>query len=375
VLTHPTDDPAAAARAIKAGATEFLVCDERLVERVDTMLRKTRGLAELHREQRALREQNTSLRKAAQERFSIVGSSPQMEELRRNILRAALVPRPVLVVGERGTGKELVARALHDNSERASKPFVAVNCAALPESLIETELFGHEKGAFTGAETRRQGKFEEADQGTIFLDEIGSMSLVAQHKILRVAEYGTLRRVGAIGETRVNVRIISATNADLTARMREGAFLPDLYDRITFEVLRVPALRERISDLPLLSQYFLDGFMREIPAFRGKRLTSDALRMLEAYDFPGNVRELKNIIERAVCRDTTNEISPDDIGLISNTERRVEGSTYKERVANFERNLLADALRASGGNQSRAARLLGMTYHQFRHHHQKLNER
>jgi DNA-binding NtrC family response regulator len=273
VLTHPTDDPAAAALAIKAGATEFLVCDERLVERVDTMLRKTRGLAELHREQRALREQNTSLRKAAQERFSIVGSSPQMEELRRNILRAALVPRPVLVVGERGTGKELVARALHDNSERASKPFVAVNCAALPESLIETELFGHEKGAFTGAETRRQGKFEEADQGTIFLDEIGSMSLVAQHKILRVAEYGTLRRVGAIGETRVNVRIISATNADLTARMREGAFLPDLYDRITFEVLRVPALRERISDLPLLSQYFLDGFMREIPAFRGKRLT------------------------------------------------------------------------------------------------------
>ena len=321
VLTHPSDDPVAAALAIKAGASEFLVCDD-LVERVDAMLRKARGLAALHQEQRALEEQNNSLRQAAQERFTLVGSSPQMEELRERILQLATVPRPVLVVGERGTGKELVARALHDNSDRASKPFVAVNCAALAESLIESELFGHEKGAFTGAHARRAGKFEEADQGTIFLDEIGSMSLAAQHKILRVAEYGTLRRVGSSGETRIDVRIVSATNADLAARIQEGAFLADLYDRLAFEVLEVAPLRDRIADLALLSQHFLDRFMREVPTFHGKRLTADALRMLEAYNFPGNVRELRNIIERAVCRDTTNEIAPEDIGLISSSERR-----------------------------------------------------
>ena len=372
VLTHPSDDPAAMALAIKAGATDFLVCDDDLVDRVDAMLRKVRGLAALHAQQRALRQQNNSLRLASQERFVLIGSSPQMEELRAAILRVAAVPRPVLVIGERGTGKELVARALHENSDRASKPFVAVNCAALTESLVESELFGHEKGAFTGAHTRRAGKFEEANEGTIFLDEIGSMSLAAQHKILRVVEYGALRRVGSSGETRIDVRIVSATNADLAARIADGTFLPDLYDRLAFEVLRVTPLRERSDDLSVLSQHFLDRFMREVPAFQGKRLTTDALRMLEAYDFPGNVRELKNIIERAVCRDTTNEIAPEDIGLTTGAEREVEGTTFKERVAHFQRRLLADALAASGDNQARAARLLGMTYHQFRHHNARL---
>ena len=372
ILTHPVDDPTAAAHAIKAGATDFLVCDE-LVERVDAMLRKIRGLAQLREEHRALEEQNTSLRQATQQHFSLVGSSPPMQELRDGISRVARVPRPVLVIGERGTGKELVARALHDNSDRSSKPFVAVNCAALSESLIDSELFGHEKGAFTGAHARRAGKFEEANRGSIFLDEIGSMSLAAQHRILRVAEYGTLRRVGSSSETRIDVRIIAATNADLSARIAEGSFLPDLYDRLAFEVLRVPTLRDRISDLPLLSQHFLDRFMQEVPAFHGKRLTSDALRMLEAYHFPGNVRELKNIIERAVCRDSTNEIAPEDIGLISGTERSSSGSTFKERTDGFQRQLLRDALNASGGNQARAARLLGMTYHQFRHHMKRLD--
>ena len=371
VLTHPSNDPAAAADAIRSGATDFLVCDE-LVDRVDAMLRQIRKLAALQHTRRVLEEENSTLREVAQERFALIGSSPRMEELRASILRVAAVPRPVLIVGERGTGKELVARALHDNSDRAAKPFVAVNCAALADSLIESELFGHEKGAFTGAYARRTGKFEEANRGTIFLDEIGSMSLAAQHKILRVAEYGTIRRVGSSSETRLDVRIVSATNADLRARITDGGFLPDLYDRLSFEVLRVPALRERAGDLPQLSRYFLDRFMREVPSFRGKRLTEDALRMLEAYPFPGNVRELKNIIERAVCRDTTNEIAPEDIGLVSSPERAVAGTTFRERTASFQRKLLHDALSASGGNQARAARLLGMTYDQFRHHVKKL---
>jgi DNA-binding NtrC family response regulator len=371
VLTGTRDDAQAASEAIRAGATEFLVCDDDIIARVETVLRKVRDLSALHRKHRDLFERNRELLQAEQARFQLVGSSPEFEELRRQILRVASIPRPVLIVGERGTGKELVARALHQGSQRAAGVFVAVNCAALTDTLLESELLGHERGAFSGAHTQRPGKFEQASDGTLFLDEISNMSLAAQQKILRVVEYGTLRRVGGTEEIRVDTRVVSATNSDLQAKMERGEFLRDLYDRLGFEVLQLPALRERSGDIAVLSQHFLDQFMREVPAFRGKRLTTAALRMLEAYSFPGNVRELKNIIERAVCCDTTNEISPEDIGLIAGEPEGVGTTTFKGRVAAFERKLIREALHAAGGNQARAARLLSMSYHQFRHYHQK----
>jgi len=371
VLTSSRDDARAASEAIRAGATEFLVCDDNLIARVETVLRKVRDLSALHREHRDLAERNRELLQAEQARFQLVGSSPQLEDLRGQILRVASIPRPVLIVGERGTGKELVARALHQASQRAAGAFVAVNCAALTDTLLESELLGHERGAFSGAHAQRPGKFEQASDGTLFLDEIANMSLAAQQKILRVVEYGTLRRVGGTQEIRVDTRVVSATNSDLQAKMERGEFLRDLYDRLTFEVLHLPALRERSGDVAVLSQHFLDQFMREVPAFQGKRLTAAALRMLEAYSFPGNVRELKNIIERAVCCDTTNEISPEDIGLIAGEPEGVGTATFKGRVAAFERRLIQEALHAAEGNQARAARLLSMSYHQFRHYHQK----
>jgi psp operon transcriptional activator len=371
VLTSIIDDPRAASEAIKAGATEFLVCDDDLAERVEAMLQKVRAWSALEGERQSLDAENRALRESASSRFRLVGSSIEFEKLDEQIRRVAAIPRPVLVLGERGTGKELVARKLHERSDRSSQPFIAVNCAALTETLIDSELFGHERGAFSGAQGLRIGKFEEATEGTLFLDEIGHMSLAAQQKILRVVEYGSLRRVGGSSDVLVDVRIVAATNADLEAMMERREFLRDLYDRLAFEVIEVPPLRSHPTDIRLLSQHFLDQFMAEVPTFRGKHLGERAIRMLESYSFPGNVRELKNIIERAVYRDTTNEINPEDIGLISSGVSDIPGETFHDRVGAFERKLIVDALEASGGNQSRAAKILGMTYHQFRHFYKK----
>jgi DNA-binding NtrC family response regulator len=290
-----------------------------------------------------------------------------MTDVVRRISRVAKVPRPVLIVGERGTGKELIARAIHREGHNASGPFVAVNCAALPDTLLESELFGHEKGAFTGAAHATQGKFEQASGGTLFLDEIGNMSLPFQQKILRVVEYRRFTRVGGKDEIQVTTRIIAATNADLKERMRKGHFLPDLYDRLAFEEIRVPPLRDREGEIEHLAEFFLNQFMNEVPAFAGKRLSQTAIDLLYGYDFPGNVRELKNIIERAVYRDTTNELTPEDIGLLGDPGFQAMGGTFTDKVVSFERQLLADALRTAGGNRAQAARSLGLRYHQLRH--------
>jgi DNA-binding NtrC family response regulator len=360
-----------AQRAIDAGAADLLVLGDKLRERVDTALAKLSGLVRVIHDKRALHEESRRLIDAERERYRILGESSQIRALIDQVRRVASVPRPVLIVGERGTGKELVARAIHEAAGSAERPFLAVNCAAFPDTLLESELFGHERGAFTGADHVARGRFEQADGGTLFLDEIGFMSLPFQQKILRTVEYGSFRRVGGTEEIRTDARIIAATNADLDERMQRGEFLRDLYDRLSFEIIHVPALRERAGDIELLAQEFLERFMREIPAFRGKRLSRRALDALGRYPFPGNVRELKNIIERAAYKDTTNEITPEDLGLSMAHPRPLNGS-FADQVEALKRSLILTALEEASGNQAEAARILGMSYHQFRHYYRSL---
>ena len=377
-----------AASAVESGATDFLVRGGSLQKRVSTLLGKVRKLLALIERNRALGDENRLLREAARARYRIVGNSPQVREVIERIRRVAAIPRPVLITGERGTGKELVARAIHEASGRASKALVVVNCAAFPDTLLESELFGHEKGAFTGADALARGKFEIAAGGTLFLDEIGNMSPAFQHKILRVVEYGTFTRVGGTGELRTDARIIAATNCDLKAMMLAGEFLRDLYDRLSFEIIHMPPLREREGDVEVFARHFLDRFMREIPALRGKRLSRSALEVLRRHDFPGNVRELKNIIERAAYRDTTNEITPEDIGMSEWAERSpgpapspgdgaaageagIEGATFEEKVESFRKRMILEALERAAGNQAMAARTLGMPYHRYRYYYRK----
>ncbi len=356
---------AIASRVIEAGATDFLVRSHRLEERVATQLRKISGWVRLIDRNRALVRENRVLRSAG-----MVGDSPEIRGVMAQVRRVAQVPRPVLVLGERGVGKELVARAIHEASEREG-PLVIVNCAAVPKNLLEAELFGHERGAFTGAEQRAIGKFEAAEGGTLFLDEIGHMDLGFQTKILRAVEYGTFLRVGGSKEVRSNARIVAATNADLRAMIDAGTFLADLHDRLAFEEIRVPPLRDRPDDIPALAEHFIQRFMREVPSFRGKRLSQRALGALRQHPFPGNVRELKNMIERAVYREVGDEVTPEDLGLDARPAAPPRRGTFKERIARFEREMIDEALQEAGGNQAEAARRLGLTYDQLRHYRRK----
>jgi DNA-binding NtrC family response regulator len=355
-----------ASEAIAAGASDFLVRSAPLGERVATLLEKLRRLMALVDAQKALRSEDSR-------RFRIVTRSPQMAEVLERVSRVSRIPRPVLIVGERGTGKELVARAIHQASGRAASIFLAINCAALTETLLESELFGHEKGAFTGADRATPGKFELAKDGTLFLDEIGHMPLSFQQKILRVVEYGTYTRVGGSRELTSTARLVAATNMDLEPAMREGRFLRDLHDRLAFETVHVPPLRERDGDLELLSEHFLAEFLREVPALGRKTMSADAYVRLRRYAFPGNVRELKHVIERAAYRDTTSEINAEDIGPLDGGGPAVspDGTGFEARVEAYKKQLVADALAASEQNQAEAARRLGLSYDQIRYYCQK----
>jgi transcriptional regulator with GAF, ATPase, and Fis domain len=289
----------------------------------------------------------------------------------------------VLVLGERGTGKELIARAIHHLSPRSQAPFITINCAAVPETLLESELFGHEEGAFTGATKQKEGKFELADGGTLFLDEIGNMSMEFQAKILRVLEYQRFERVAGASSIQVDVRVIAATNADVRAKMDEGTFRRDLYDRLAFEVISLPPLRDRLDDVPALAVHFLNRFREEVAGIAIHEIAADAFDRLAAYDFPGNVRELKNVVERALYSASGGALTGDDIEAALPPARRDAGLVVSQhafddpslplaaRVEAFERALCKHALERTRYNQKEAAALLGITYDQFRQRYRK----
>ncbi len=381
----------AAVHAVKLGAADFLVKDMYLedkldlsVEKIERMLLHLRERRRLEGENRELRAANRRLREAEERRLTLVGESPAMNELLDKVERVARVPRPVLILGERGTGKELIAAAIHRLSPREQKPFITVNCGAVTETLLESELFGHESGAFTGATKRKEGKFELADGGTLFLDEIGNMSVEFQQKILRVLEYPRFERVAGTTTIQVDVRVIAATNADLGAAMTAGTFRRDLYDRLSFEVLNLPPLRQRMADVPALAAHFLGLFRNDVPGITARELSPVALERLASYDYPGNLRELKNIVERAAYAVTGTLIDGPDVDRAlpprSTHERpETENVTFvddpnlpiPERVAAFEKALCRDALERARWNQREAAETLGITYDQFRHLYRK----
>ncbi|CAN5919189.1 sigma-54 dependent transcriptional regulator [soil metagenome] len=389
ILTgHGTIDDAVA--AVKAGAVDFITKDPYLedkleisVEKVERILQHALDRKRLEAENRELRATNERLRKAAGRRWQIVGDSGPMRMVMTKIERVAPVPRPILVLGPRGTGKELVARAIHTLSPRASEPYITINCAAVAESLLESELFGHEEGAFTGATKQKEGKFELADGGTLFLDEIGNMSLDFQAKILRVLEYQRFERVAGSESIQVNVRVIAATNSDLKQAIIDGKFRADLYDRLSFEVINLPALASRIEDVPVLAMHFLARFRQDVAGITVKEISAGALDRFASYDYPGNVRELKNIVERAAYMATGDVMSEADVDAALPPEAHAASPSsglafsddakqpLDDRVNAFEEWLCRDALERTRFKQKEAAALLGITYDQFRQRYRK----
>jgi two-component system response regulator PilR (NtrC family) len=292
----------------------------------------------------------------------------------------------VLITGESGTGKELVARAIHENSARSAAPFITINCGAFPETLLESELFGYMRGAFTGANENRVGLFQAAHGGTLFMDEISNMSPTMQVKLFRVLQEGKVRPIGSNEESDVDVRVIAATNKDLEKEIAEGRFREDLFYRLNVIPMQLPALRERREDIPLLARHFLDRFRKKMEKTI-ESIEPEALRRLEAYEWPGNVRELENTIERAMALETGRSISIDvlpekvcrsdqghvPIALAGNAKLRIppEGVEFEKLVQETERSYLLAAMESAGGVRIRAAEMLGMRYRSFRHYAKK----
>jgi two-component system NtrC family response regulator len=352
-----------AVEAMKAGASEYLTKPLHLEE--------LRHKIERLRERHLLYVENQELREALESRHrieGIIGESGQMLEVISLIRRVAASEATVLIRGESGTGKELVAKAIHYASPRASAPLVRVNCAALPENLLESELFGHERGSFTGAVATRKGRFETADGGTLFLDEIGDLPMHLQAKLLRVLQEREFERVGSSQPLKVNVRVLSATHRDLEALMKSGRFREDLYYRLNVVTVVLPPLRERRQDLPALMEHFLAAFaQKNRKTIRG--FSHEARQALLRYDYPGNVRELENLIERAVVLTRDEVIGRGDLPL---TLEEAEGIEDKEAnltaaVEGLERRMIQEALGRAGGVQTKAAELLGITERALRY--------
>ena len=348
-----------AVRAIKMGAFDFV---EKPLSLEKTVLVIRNALR-----QRRLEAENRALRARVDRTETMVGESYAMRQLREQVAMAAPTNGRVLIYGENGTGKEMVARTIHALSRRRAGSFVEVNCAAIPEELIESELFGHVRGAFTGAVADRRGKFEVADGGTIFLDEIGDMSLKTQAKVLRVLQEQTMEAVGGTQTIKVDARVLAATNKDLQAEIRAGRFREDLYFRLNVIPIFVPPLRDRQEDIPLLADHFMAEFAREYGR-RAKTFDSGARSTLQGYPWPGNVRELRNVIERLMIMVPGDAISSSDLGFLdpSGLARPAGDDASAERLSlheardRFERDLILRTLAEQQGNMSRTAEVLGV---------------
>ncbi len=367
--------PKLAVEAIRAGAIDYLAKPFAPEELLHAVAR----CAERHR----ILQDNASLRAYANEPYhldKIIGESTKMEELRQLIRTVAPTQATVLILGESGTGKELIAGALHRHSQRHDRNYVRINCAAIPETLLESELFGHEKGAFTGALRQKPGRVEEADGGTIFLDEIGDMSRPLQAKLLRFLEDGTFTRVGGNEELRVGVRLIAATNSDIVLSIQHGQFREDLFHRLNVVQFRPPPLRERGDDIVLLAEHFLKQY--SVAMNRPVRtLSKSAIAKLASHHWPGNVRELRNVIERAVILETTGEIRPESLPDFKIEGRlRKDGSytlpfsqSLDEFLSSHEREAILAALEQNHFSLTRTADQLKISRHALRYRMQRLN--
>ncbi|MFW5776956.1 MAG: sigma-54 interaction domain-containing protein, partial [Spirochaetota bacterium] len=338
-----------------------------LLSIITAMIAQAVQIYKSHLEENALlKEENRRLRDALYQSVkpsSIVGNSRSMRQCLALLEKVYNKSTPVLVLGESGTGKELIAQALHFNSERKDKPFVSFNCAALPENLAESELFGHEKGSFTGASASRKGKFEEADGGSIFLDEVGELSPGIQAKLLRVLQNGEVEKIGSNRPIKVRVRVICATHRDLPAMIANGEFREDLYYRINVFPITIPPLRERGSDILLLANHFVERYS-EVHGNPVKRISSPAIDLLMSYHWPGNVRELENTIERAVILSEDGVIHsyhlPPSLQSAQSSNTKMHG-TLQSRMDELEREMIVEALKYARGKMAKAARELGLT--------------
>src|SRR5467141_2496336 len=376
----PTVETAIA--AINAGADRYVIKDHELVDQLRRAVQEVSESLKWKKEAGYLRRELRRLTGLD----NIIGQSSKMRAIFDLIQTVAPQSSRVLITGESGTGKELVARAIHENSQRAQAPFITINCGAFPETLLESELFVYMKGAFTGAADNRQGLFQAAHGGTLFMDEIGNMSLTMQVKLYRVLQEGKVRPVGSNEETDVDVRIIAATNKNFEKEIAEGRFREDLYYRLSVIPILVPPLRDRREDIPLLARHFLESF-RKIMEKPINAISPEAMRQLESYDWPGNVRELENTMERAVALESGSEISlpvlPDriagysGIGAAAISGGRLaipaEGIDFEKEMADAERRYLQAALEKANGVRTRAAEILKITYRSFRHYAKKHN--
>jgi two-component system response regulator PilR (NtrC family) len=363
-----------AVQALKEGAYDYIIKPFKVDE--------LRHIVQKALEERRLRGENLRLRRELEQRYqfgNLIGKSPRMQEVFSTIGRLGDSKATVLITGESGTGKELVAKAIHFNSNRKDQPFVTVNCGAIPQELMESELFGHVKGAFTGAVAAKQGLFEVADHGTLFLDEVSELPLHLQVKLLRVLEDPEIRPVGGVKAVRVDVRIVAATNRDMPKAVAERTFREDLFYRLNVISLHLPPLRDRREDIPLLVKHFLDKFAAagSVPP---KLVSSDFLSALERHPWPGNVRELENVIERAVTLEAEpvirQESLPDSVRGsqvpdVLRVELPPDGLDLDALMERIERDLLTQALRRTDGIQSRAAQLLRTSFRSFRYRLQK----
>jgi len=349
-----------AGRAVMNGAYDFFSKPIDLQE-LKVILKRAYNLAMIEREEVMMQAE---LDRSADNPGEMIGQSPRMQQIFTTIRKVASSDVTVLVTGESGTGKELVAKAIHGLSPRRNGPYVAINCGAIPDLLLESELFGHERGSFSGAYSRVHGKFEFANRGTLFLDEIGELTLPLQVKLLRFLQEKTIQRVGGREDLTIDARIVAATNRDITADSSEGRFREDLYYRLSVIQIKLPPLRERHGDIMLLADHFLQRYCNEFGK-KGRRFSSDAIKLLESYDWPGNVRELENMIQRAVIMSETSKLEAEDLGFMNwaNSTSSLQGKaiTLRDAREKAERDMILAAIVKNRNNMAKAAQALGVS--------------